>query len=182
MFATMSRWNDALAAGKPVRKSQHHVGPAAMHRIRAVLRAALNDAVRDGLIPFSPASRVRMQQERKPKPLVWTDERTESFWADHACRVAEADAKADPFKIWCDKSLRPGPVMVWMPAQTGAFLDHASDDRLSALFEMLAATGMRRAEACGLPRADVNLADDVNHGAGHADRNGADCARRHAEI
>src|SRR5215469_5724045 len=51
--------------------------------------------------------------------------------------------------------------MVWTPRQTGAFLDHAASDRLSALLETVAATGMRRAEVCGLPRADVNLANGV---------------------
>ncbi|HEY2641569.1 MAG TPA: hypothetical protein VGI66_17000 [Streptosporangiaceae bacterium] len=47
--------------------------------------------------------------------------------------------------------------MVWTPQQAGAFLDHAAGDRSSALFETVAATGMRRAEVCGLPRADVDL-------------------------
>jgi integrase len=140
----------AIAAGPK------HPGAATLQRIRATLRAALNDAVRDGLIPFNPASRVRMAPERRPKPVVWTPERTAGFWADHARRAA-ADPAADPFKVWCDLSLRPGPVMVWTPQQTGTFLDHAATDRLAAVFEVIAATGMRRAEACGLRRADVDL-------------------------
>lgn len=140
----------AIAAGPK------HPGPATLQRIRATLRAALNDAVRDGLIPFNPASRLRMAPERKPRPVVWTSERTARFWAEHARRIT-ADPAADPFRLWCDVSLRPGPVMVWTPQQTGAFLDYAANDRLTALFETIAATGMRRAEACGLHRSDIDL-------------------------
>jgi len=136
--------------------SPTHPGPATMQRVRATLRAALNDAVRDGLIPFNPASRLRMAPERRPRPLVWTQERTAAFWTEHARRMTE-NPSADPFKVWRDASLRPGPVMVWTPKQTGAFLDHAAGDRLAAMFETLAATGMRRAEACGLRRADTDL-------------------------
>jgi len=139
----------AIAAGP------RHPGPATLQRYRATLRAALNDAVRDGLIPFNPAARVRMAPERKPRPVVWTPERTAAFWAEHARQAAEAHA--DPFRVWRDLSLRPGPVMVWTPEQTGAFLDHATGDRLSALFETIADSGMRRAEACGLRRADLDL-------------------------
>ena len=136
--------------------SPTHPGPATMQRVRATLRAALNDAVRDGLIPFNPASRLRMTPERRPRPLVWTQERTAAFWTEHARRMTE-NPSADPFKVWRDASLRPGPVMVWAPEQTGAFLDHAAGDRLAAMFETLAATGMRRAEACGLRREDTDL-------------------------
>jgi integrase len=157
MFTTIGQWNSALAAGHPVRKSQHHVGPAAMQRKRAVLRAALNDAVRDGLIPFNPATRVRMVPERKPRPLVWTSERTAAFWAEHARRIETKGQPADAFKIWRDASLRPGPVMVWTPAQSGAFLDYTAGDQLSALYETVATTGMRRAEVCGLRWTDVDL-------------------------
>jgi integrase len=82
-------------------------------------------------------------------------ERTAAFWAVHARKVVEPGA--DAFKVWRDISLRPGPVMVWTPAQTGAFLDHVVGDRLSALFEIIVATGMRRAEACGLRRSDLDL-------------------------
>src|SRR5258706_2219667 len=133
-----------------------HPGAATLQRIRATLRAALNDAVRDGLVQFNPASRVRMAPERRPKPVVWAPERTAGFWAEHARRLA-ADRGADPFKVWCDLSLRPGPVMVWTQRQTGAFLDLAASDQLAAIFETIAATGMRRAEACGLRRTDVDL-------------------------
>jgi len=181
MFTAIGQWNAELAAGRPVRKSQHHVGAATMQRIRATLRAALNDAVRDRLIPFNPASRVRMQPERKPRPIVWTPERTAEFWAGQA-QLAEADPGADRFKAWRDASRRPGPVMVWTPQQAGAFLDYATADRLSALYETVAATGVRRAEVCGLRWADVDLAAGVITVMATPHRDGPGSARGDAEV
>ena len=45
---------------------------------------------------------------------------------------------------------RPSPVMVWTPAQTGAFLDTVADDRLCALWHLLVFRGLRRSEAVWL--------------------------------
>jgi integrase len=45
----------------------------------------------------------------------------------------------------------------WEPAELGAFLDHAATDRWGPLFELIAATGLRRGEAVGLRWADVDL-------------------------
>lgn len=49
-------------------------------------------------------------------------------------------------------------VRPWEPADLGRFLDHAASDRLGPVFEVLAATGLRRGEACGLRWSDVDLA------------------------
>ena len=43
------------------------------------------------------------------------------------------------------------------PAELGKLLDSLSSDRLGALFELIAATGLRCGEACGLRWADVDL-------------------------
>lgn len=48
-------------------------------------------------------------------------------------------------------------VRPWEPADLGGFLDHAASDRLGPLFELLAATGLRRGEAVGLRWDDVDL-------------------------
>lgn len=160
MFATIESWNGELEAGRPLRKYQRHVGPASMQRIRACLRAALNDAVDQGMIAFNPATRVRMAPEKKRRPVVWTDERAADFWALFRARldVAMADGqRADPLAVWRDMSLRPAPVMVWTPRDTGAFLDHAAGHRLAALFEIATSTGARRGEICGLRWTDVDL-------------------------
>jgi integrase len=60
--------------------------------------------------------------------LLWTDE-----------RVAR----------WRETGVKPGPVMVWTPAQLGAFLDAAESDRLYALFHLIAYHGLRRGEGVG---------------------------------
>ncbi|GLH95593.1 hypothetical protein Pa4123_08650 [Phytohabitans aurantiacus] len=60
---------------------------------------------------------------------------------------------------WRDTGEVPGPVMVWTPAQTGAFLDHAAryDPALYPLFHLVAHRGLRRGEAVGLGDADTHL-------------------------
>ena len=157
-FATIRQWNALLAAGKPVRKYQRHVGPAAMQRIRSVLRKALNDA--SGL-EYNPAEkqRVYMETEERWKPLVWTAEHRGKFWADYARLLDETpEGRGDrAFTVWRRMSLRPAPVMVWPPEDLGTFLDYASRHRLAPAFELIAATGMRRGEACGLMWSGVDL-------------------------
>ncbi|MCY0922997.1 site-specific integrase [Streptomyces sp. H27-G5] len=51
----------------------------------------------------------------------------------------------------------PSPVMVWTPEQTGAFLDFVADDRLYAMWHLIAFRGLRRGEACGQPWSETNL-------------------------
>lgn len=45
---------------------------------------------------------------------------------------------------------------VWQPQETARFLDHVDDDRLSALYELAAYAGLRRAELCGLRWSDID--------------------------
>jgi integrase len=111
-------------------------GPATRQRIRSTLRAALNAAIAQQLITFNPASHVSLETGRRPKALVWTEERIE-----HWQRTGE----------------KPSPVMVWTPEQTGRFLDQAVDDRLYTLFHLIAFRGLRRGEACGQRWVDTNL-------------------------
>lgn len=47
--------------------------------------------------------------------------------------------------------------MIWTPIHTGRFLDHAVDDDLYALYHLIALRGLRRGEACGLRRIDLDL-------------------------
>ncbi|MGW5429276.1 site-specific integrase [Streptomyces sp. NPDC004059] len=49
------------------------------------------------------------------------------------------------------------PVMVWTPEHTGLFLDHVAEDRLYALFHLIAFRGLRRGEACGQKWTDTHL-------------------------
>lgn len=56
----------------------------------------------------------------------------------------------------------PRPKVVpWEPEELGRFLDHAATDRLGALFEVMAMTGLRRGEAAGLRWDDVDLTKGV---------------------
>ncbi len=48
-------------------------------------------------------------------------------------------------------------VRPWEPEDLGRFLDLAASDPMGALFELIAATGLRRGEACGLRWDDIDL-------------------------
>jgi integrase len=48
-------------------------------------------------------------------------------------------------------------VIPWEPAELGQFLDHVAGHRFGALFEVMAATGLRRGEALGLRWSDIEL-------------------------
>lgn len=111
-------------------------GPATRQRIKSTLRASLNDAIAQQIITFNPAAHVELDPARKPKALVWTDE-----------RVAK----------WRATGEKPSPVMVWTPEQTGAFLDFVGEDRLYAMWHLIAFRGLRRGEACGQPWSETNL-------------------------
>lgn len=112
------------------------VGATTLHRIRATLRKALNDAIRHGLITTNPATHLELPTARRPRPVVWTPERVSR---------------------WQAAGTVPSPVMVWNPEQTGAFLDAIAGDRLYALYHLIAHRGLRRGEACGLHWTDLDL-------------------------
>ena len=112
---------------------------ATMHRIRATLRKALNDAIRTHrLIEFNPAAHVELPSGKRPKARVWT-----------AAAVA----------AWKATGRRPSAVMVWTPVQAGAFLDYAEDHDIALypMFALILHRGLRRGEAVGLRDADVDL-------------------------
>jgi integrase len=123
----------AIDAMPPFRRV---TGPSTRQHIKATLRAALNDAIGQQIITFNPAAHVEIDPVRKPKALVWTDE-----------RVAR----------WQQTGEKPSPVMVWTPEQTGAFLDSVATDRLYAMWHLIAFRGLRRGEACGQPWSETNL-------------------------
>lgn len=124
----------AAAELPPFRRT---VGPSSRKRIQATLRAALNDAITQQVIMFNPAEHVHIPA-KTPKALPWTNE-----------RVAE----------WRRTGQRPGPVMVWTPAQTGAFLDYVAehDPDFEALWHVAVTRGPRRGELAGLAWTEVDL-------------------------
>ncbi|MFE9292341.1 hypothetical protein [Streptomyces niveus] len=82
------------------------------------------------------ASHVELASGKRPKAMLWT--------AQHV-------------KRWRETGEEPSGVMVWTPAQTGQFLDHAEADRLYPLFLLIAFRGMRRGEAVGQAWQDLDL-------------------------
>ena len=166
-FATIREWNEELAAGRPVRKYQRHVGPAAMQRIRNVLQAALRDAERARMVDFNAAKLVPMESGSPAKPMIWTAGRIRKFWRDYeeALERSPVTRGDRAFLVWRSMRLRPFPVMMWSLADLGAFLDFAQDKDpwITPVFELAAATGMRRGELCGLPWTDVDMDEGVVH-------------------
>ncbi|MEU5442735.1 site-specific integrase [Streptomyces griseofuscus] len=114
-----------LAEMKPFRKTN---GPATRNAIRRTLRAALNKAISEQLITFNAAAHVELGSGARPKGLLWTPE-----------RVAR----------WRKTGEKPGPVMVWTPAQLGEYLDAAEGHRLYSLYHVIAHHGLRRGEGVG---------------------------------
>ena len=111
------------------------VSAATLTRIRATLRAALNAAIRLGLISENPAARADLPRARRPRAVVWT-----------------------PYRVgqWRRSGERP-PVAVWTAGQTATFLTSIREHRLYAAYHLIALRGLRRGEAAGLRRCDVDL-------------------------
>lgn len=147
MFTAIGHQQDAIRAARTSTdpetrakvKGVRPMGASSTQRLHATLRKALNDAVfRARLIPTNPALGIELAHAKRPRARVWT-------------------AKA--VEYWQATGKRPSPVMVWMPAQAGRFLDHAErhDIVLYAMFLLILHRGLRRGEACGLRDHDVDL-------------------------
>lgn len=119
---------EAIDAMPPFRRI---TGPSTRSHIRATLRAALNKAIAQGYIAFNPAQHVELEAAKRPKALLWTEERVEE---------------------WLRAGEKPSSVMVWTPEQAGQFLDFIAEDRLYALFHLItfrACAAGKRAESAG---------------------------------
>ena len=106
-----------------------------LHGIRCTLRAALNAAIREGLLTENPARWVELPAHRRPHAVVWT-----------RARVA----------AWQAGGPRP-TVAVWTAADTFRFLAAIEDDELRPMLYLVALRGLRRGEAAGLCWPDVDL-------------------------
>jgi hypothetical protein len=72
-------------------KRAHPLAPATFQRIREVLRAALNGAIRRGLITQNPARWVEVPSARRPQAVVWTEARV-AVW--------RATGQRPPVAVW----------------------------------------------------------------------------------
>jgi integrase len=122
------------------RKQTRPISAARIKKVHAVLSSAMGTAVKTKRLTYNPVEHVELPRikGRRSKPLVWTTERV---------------------RHWLETGKAPGPVMVWTAEQTGAFLDFAAEERLYALFHLVAFRGPRRAEVAGLPWTDTDLDD-----------------------
>ncbi|HEV2777890.1 MAG TPA: site-specific integrase [Actinophytocola sp.] len=132
--AEKRRLREQLDAMPPFRRP---VGPTSRQRIRATLRAAINDAITQQRCTFNPASHWQIPA-KKPRPIIWTAERVEE---------------------WRRTGLRPSPVMVWTPTLAGAFLDYVAeqDPDFEPLWHLAVKRGLRRGELAGLPWTEIDL-------------------------
>jgi integrase len=156
-----------LADGEQRRKkSTKPLSPARIERMYAPFRAAMNAAV-PRTIKYSPCAGVELPRVSKDKPLPWTPQRVAAFHAALERRIAIRQEElggrpptvTERQDLWGTPGLRPSRVMVWMPADTGAFLDFIAEDRLSALYTLTAYCGLRRDEVLGLNWTDVDLGE-----------------------
>jgi integrase len=141
------------------RKSARPLSPARIERMFAPFRAACRRAV-PALLDISPCDGVELPAYRKPKALAWTQARTDAFWKALDKEIQSAGAAItleERRDLWGQVALRPSPVMVWFPEQTGVFLEQAAGERLYALFVLAAFCGLRRDELLGLRWADADL-------------------------
>jgi hypothetical protein len=109
--------------------------PSALQHLRTTLRAALNFAVREGLLECNPARHIEIRGYQRPYAQVWTDARIEQ---------------------WQATGERPA-VAVWTAEHPATFLAATAEDSLFALWWLIALRGLRRGEACGLRWSEVDL-------------------------
>ena len=137
------------ATQKPLKRGQsaprgyetrRPLNPAGMQRLRATARAIWNSQLAAEIgVRHNPFTALELPSGEPPPPKLWT---------------------AEDVSRWRETGEIPGKVMVWTPAQLGAFLDFAyiEEPRLAPLYELIANTCMRRGEACGLRPGDVDAA------------------------
>lgn len=70
----------AIALGRRGRP----LSPSTIRRVHAVLRSALNTAVKRRLIPYSPADHIELAPENPKRPKPWTVEECQAFLRDIA--------------------------------------------------------------------------------------------------
>ncbi|MEV4130587.1 tyrosine-type recombinase/integrase [Dactylosporangium sp. NPDC049742] len=109
---------------------------SAMHHLRTTLRAALNLAVKEGVLDCNPARHIEIKGYQQPHAKVWTEARVES---------------------WELTGAHPA-VAVWTADQLAEFLGSVNDDPLFAFYWLAGLRGLRRGELCGLRWSDIDRA------------------------
>jgi hypothetical protein len=125
-FLAITRQHQALGAPRYA---------TTLHSIRCTLRAALNAAIREGLMIDNPARWIELPADGRPHAVVWT-----------RARVA----------AWKAGGARP-TVAVWTAADTARFLAAIEGDELRPMLYLVALRGLRRGEADGVCWPDLDL-------------------------
>ncbi len=102
--------------------------------MRTTLRAALNLAVKEGVLDCNPARHIEITGYQQPHAKVWTEALVES---------------------WEQTGVHPA-VAVWTADQLAEFLRSVNDDPLFAFWWLAGLRGLRRSE-CGLRWSDIDL-------------------------
>lgn len=124
-----------IIAGKTCERTGRLLASSTVDRIRATLRAALNEALRQGFVDFNPAAKVKVPGPKREYPVLWTEERVES---------------------WRANGVRP-KVAVWTRQHLAAFLAFVRHDPLFELWWLDALTGLRRSEIAALRWEDIDF-------------------------
>ncbi|WP_260725674.1 tyrosine-type recombinase/integrase [Dactylosporangium roseum] len=111
------------------------ISPGTVHRVHAVLRTALSEARRLGMLGHNPAWRVRLPAGGRVYPVLWDAQREAA---------------------WRQTGIRPR-VAVWDLSQLARFLEAVQDDFLFPLWWLVALRGPRRGEIAGLRWEDIDL-------------------------
>lgn len=162
---TEARTSDAPEVRKAV-AGRRSTSVATKRRILAVIKSALTEAATSGqdrrqLVAVNVAAGISIgrgdgrRRGRSSKAALWTAER-EAKWRREFLVRAEGLPANQQFMAWRSTPARPSNVMIWKPPHLGAFLDAVPDDRLQAMFTVIAYCGLRRGEACGLRWEDVD--------------------------
>ncbi|WP_231956830.1 MULTISPECIES: site-specific integrase [unclassified Actinoplanes] len=120
--------------GRQEKRDGDLVAASTVHRVVAVLRSALSEARRQGLVSSNAAWRLRLPTGARPQAVAWTRER-------------EA--------LWRATGARPR-VAVWDVENVAKFLEAVEGDPLFPLWWLVALRGLRRGEVAALRAMDLN--------------------------
>ena len=95
----------SCASATSPRRSRQWRAPTRPGSASGDAAAALNDSIREGLIVVNPAALVRLPAGKRPKALVWTDERVQR-WEAAVQRLEAADAD-DPAQERLEAGAQP---------------------------------------------------------------------------